>query len=837
MFGRRRTRNSVAYTGVGYSASNHHPDNSAMAAALTIGKKSPNQHPQKPPPVAHSGSLLKRSPSLQSNSIHSSQHVRRGSSSSDRHSFTPRVEYSIDDSFTDSQLEEMGREADAHYSNRAQLRDLKLSHSPPQPEVKMVKKYVPTPNGIKVVEVPETTMKQAIARSNSMRTGLSISRSGSMTGSRNNSLSRAAGGSRSGSLTGAPSRRVANKRSSLAVSKIDESAELEQTDTNGDVSAADLRRQIEEEKQLAIKLEKQREEFEQLKQLRLQNERQRAELQRLQEEEETYSRSPSRQASPLPEESATPSIGANINAPHPVKPIGALAESTPLDEEPPQAQSTDDEEVPIQPVPFAVDEFEQKKVGKATEQIPTREDEDVTSTYSLDGESMTHAVTADDANADEVIQSYASMEPPSIKPQEDEFGIVEVPNESNSPTLAQQMKSKLQESKDDALRLPATDGDSASISESATPKFDPKPEIIDDELRPDTFAHPPGGIAASIKSGSSSDSRPIKSAMKNSKSSYSMNNNSNANVSPAQQAYISLTTAENTRLNSKLSSGQLAGNDNLSPQNHHPGPPRSPVNAQKFAATTLRKSAQAPQQHQGGLSERSLRPRTFSDASNRQYTGGGMSNRTFKTNQPQGLPPHPYTGPNYQSPAKVKAAELFAKANNRPASVLQPLKRESSFSKGSDGTKPENGTSHQPPQKNGNHRFTLRSESIQQGDIGAAAANTAHTNVQSQANQKASHAPSSSISQSDHSQQHAGGFKGFRSRFADSDDEDTSRSGSGGGFRSRFRDSEDHSASAQQASAQETPVTTLREPKVDPAAERKQKKPKKKFLKKLFGRN
>lgn len=129
----------MAYTGVGYLASNHHPDNSAMAAALTIGKKSPNQHPQKPPPIAHLGSLLKRSPSLQSNLIHLSQHVRRGSSSSDRHSFTPRVEYSIDDSFTDSQLEEMGREADAHYSNRAQLRDLKLSHLPPQPEVKMVK--------------------------------------------------------------------------------------------------------------------------------------------------------------------------------------------------------------------------------------------------------------------------------------------------------------------------------------------------------------------------------------------------------------------------------------------------------------------------------------------------------------------------------------------------------------------------------------------------------------------------------------------------------------------------------------------------------------------------
>lgn len=878
MFGKRRSRNSVAYTGVGYLASTHHPDNGAMAAALTIGKKLPpaqnNAIHQKPPAIGSLGSLLKRSPSLQSNSIRSTStpnHYRRGSTSSDRHSFTPRVEYSVDDSFTDSQIEEMGRDADAHYSNRAQLRDLKLSHLPPQQQVKMVKKYVPTPNGIQVVEVPETSMKQAIARSNSMRSGLSLNRAGLLS-SRNNLLSRIPKSpSRSGSLTAQNTgqKRVTWKRSTLAASKIDESAELEPSEQSK--AAAELQRQIDEERQLAAKLESQRKEYEQLKQLRLQNEKHRAELERLREEEESYSRLPSRQTSPHPVESVPTSISTTLDAPHPVKPqaptLNDLPDDTPqpqANDDAPQAQSTDDEEVPIEPVPFAVDEFEQKKAGKNPEKLPTSigdQEEDVTSTYSLDDASVTHAVTvtAAEIDTDDVIQNYAALGAAGGS-EEDEFGIVEVPNETESPTLAQQVKSRLNGNGKDSIALP---NDVDSISESTTPKFDPTPEIIQDEPQVDTLAHPPNaaGLASSIKSGSSSDSRPIKSAMKNSRSTYALNNNSNsnANVSPAQQAYLSLTTAENTRLNSKLSSGQLNENDSLSPQHHaHPGPPRSPVHAQKLSATTLRKTQHPPQhqqhhqqqqQQQGGLSDRSLRPRTTSDASyNRQSTGGGMSSRTFKSSQPQGLPPHPYNGPNYHSPAKAKAAELFAKANNRPASTAHPLKRESSFNKGSEEGKAENNTAHQPPQRNGKHRFTLRHDAgqqgAQQGGLTAAAATTAHANIQQQAQQQAQQIVQLEQQQKQQQQppqqqqpaarsheQRGGGFKGFRSRIADSDEEDNVKPAQGGGFRSRFRDLE------EQAPVQEGPITTLREPKVDPALEEKKPKKKKKFLKKLFGKN
>lgn len=847
MFNRRRTRNLVAYTGVGYLALGHQPDNGAMAAALTIGKKQPSagNGPQKPPAIGSLGLLLKRLPSLQSNSIRSTstpKHGRSGSVSSDRHSFTPRMEYSVDDSFTDSQIEEMGRDADAHYSNRAQLQDLKLSHLPPEPVVKMVKKYVPTPNGIKVVEVPETSMKQAIARSNSMRLGLSLNRAGSMT-SRTNSLSRAP---RTPSLTN--QKRVTSKRSTLADSRIDEGSELDTSEQRR--AAAELQRQIDEERQLAAKLEAQRKEYEHLKKLREQNEKNRAELERLREEEESYSRQTSRQTSPRPEESIPTSIANSLDAPQPVKPQAPTLNALPDDA--PQGQSTDDEDVPIEPVPFAVDEFEQKKIGKDPAKLPATvsDNEDVTSTYSLDDSSVTHAVTADDVDEDDVIQNYAVLTAPNIKGQEDEFGIVEVPNESNSPTLAQQVKSRLNSNSNgtsangkDSLVLPGSS--SASVSESTTPKFDPKPEIINDEVQPEYLAQPavPAGLASSIKSGSSNDSRPIKSAMKNSRSTYGLNNNSNANVSPAQQAYLSLTTAENTRLNSKLSSGQLIDSDSLSAQNSHPGPPRSPVNPQKFAAATLRKSQnpQPQQQQQGGLADRSLRPRTTSDASNRQSIGGGMSSRTFKTNQPQGLPPHPYNGPNYQSPAKAKAAELFAKANNRPASTAHPLKRESSFNKGSEGTKPESSTPHQPPQRNGKHRFTLRPEgghqqAAQQGELTSAAATTAHTNIQQQAQQQAQQIVQQQQQQQHKDQRGGGGFKGFRSRLADSDDEDNVRPpSSDGGFRSRFRDLEDHSHGGSQA--QQATFTTLREQKAEPVPEEKKPKKKKKFLKKLFGRN
>lgn len=853
MFNRRRTRNLVAYTGVGYLASGHQPDNIATAAALTIGKKLP-PGTQKPPAIGSLGLLLKRLPSLQSNSIRSTStpnHARTGSVNSDRHSFS-KVEYSVDDSFTDSQIEDMGRDADAHYSNRAQLRDLKLTHLPPQPAVKMVKKYVPTPNGIKVVEVPETSMKQAIARSNSMRLGLALGRNGSLSSrtgsmsSRTNSLSRAP---RTGSLTN--QKRVTSKRSTLADFKIEEGSELDTTKQRQ--AAAELQRQIEDEREVAAKLEAQRKEYEQLKQLRAQNEKHRAELERLREEEESFSRQTSRQTSPRPEESVPTSIANSFDAPQPVKPQPPTLNALPDDA--PQALSTDDEEVPIEPVPFAVDEFEQKNLGRDPTKLPATVDEpeDVTSTYSLDDTSVTHAFTAEEVDENDVIQNYTV----SADPQEDEFGIVEVPDEDHSPSLAQQVKSTLGSNNTnevngkESILLPGSSN--ASVSESTTPKFVPHPEVINDDPYVDHLAQPPApGLASSIKSGSSNDSRPIKSAMKNSRSTYGLNNN--AHVSPAQQAYLSLTTAENTRLNSKLSSSQLVDSDSLSAQHIHPGPSRSPVSSQKFAATSLRKNQVPPPQPQhAGLADRSLRPRAPSDASNRQSLGG-MSSRTFKSNLPQAIPPHPYSDPHYQSPAKAKAAELFARANNRPASTAQPLKRESSFNKGSEGTRPETSTPHQPPLRNGKHRFTLRPDAGvgQQENFTSAAASNAHSNIQQQAqqqaqqqlqqqNQQAQQQAQQLAQQQQQKQQRSerrgsGGFKIFKSRIADSDEEDSVPPAStGGGFRSRFRDLEDHGQNGGQA---QSPVhATLRQPKADPVADEAKPKKKKKFLKKLFGRN
>ena len=46
---------------------------------------------------------------------------------------------------------------------------LSSKQQPQQQPVKMVKKYIPTPNGIKIVEVPESNLAQEISRNNSIR--------------------------------------------------------------------------------------------------------------------------------------------------------------------------------------------------------------------------------------------------------------------------------------------------------------------------------------------------------------------------------------------------------------------------------------------------------------------------------------------------------------------------------------------------------------------------------------------------------------------------------------------------------------------------------------------
>lgn len=843
---RRKTRNSTAYTGVGLAApSAQAPDNSAMAAALTIGQNLKQTRPEvygKPnatplmtryAPPKPTLSLLKRSSSIQSSTgSFSPAQNRTGLNLSNRHSMAPagnRQVYNIDDSFNDSFFEEVGHEADAHYSNEAQLRDLKLHHQPRTPQVKMVKKYIPTPNGITVIEVPEETMKKEIARSNSMRSGLSVGRAGLL---RSHSMTNAAKGKKTNRL----------RLSSLVnAPRIDEQSELEyqSTQSSRTVSHASaeldaLKRQIEHEKQLARDLERQRAEYEQLKQLRLENERKLRELQSLQEEEaESF-----RDVSSFEEKAPISKAKSEPSKAEPVTPNGV---HTPI-----KTDSEAEEDVPIAPLSFVVDELDLKK-----HHGPNEDDEsaleDTIDLYAepekaLDTAKKSAPISTPPQNVevnshgDTFIPLSESSKDANGEDPNENFGIEEIPNESfESPNLATQLRptfvsqpengSKEKPANNITYQFEAFPEDSQTTE--AAPSFDPVPEIITQdtgspradrarETSEESFMPPPN-FAGSIRSFSSVDSKskPIKSAMKNAKPAYSAKNNSNE--SPAHQAYLSLTTAENTRLNSKLSAPHL-NEPGLVPE-AKPQAPRSPNNQQKRISQSLRKQPSAASQN--GLAGRSLRPQSMMDNQPGRVQNGGMSNRNLK-HTPQPIAPHPTSKPNYQSPSKLKAAELYAKANKRPISEFQSIPRKSSFSR--DAAPPQN-VQGQVPQRSP-HRMTLR-----------APPQASQVPQVTQASTQPSAAQNGRV-------QHLFGGSNFRSKFADSDDENDSGIGGSrlnGGFLSRFADSDDESPRilSGKRHTSSSPIKSLRkkEEKYQEEPAPKEKKPKKKFLKKLFGRN
>lgn len=827
---RRKTRNSTAYTGVSPALpAAHQPNNNAVAAALSIGENLKQTQPDVYGKPRAAGSLLKRSGLLQAthartpappktsrllsyssvsggNQSGANTHLAANRSSGNGNATNAggrtntnsaphargapgsahaqlHVEYSVDDSFSESTLEGMGRDADAHYSNRAQLRDLQLHHTPaPPPPVKMVKRYIPTPNGIQIVEVPESTMKREIARSNLLRSGLS---------SRHSLMSRVSRLS-SFSLTPAPRRKPqADRRASVLGSpRIEENEALERREA-AETAAAEqraeselLQRQIAEEEWLAAQLEQQRQEYERLRQLREANGRRMQELRTLEEEEHAAE---TVQEAPVSEGKQVQKVQSK--------------DST-------REESEDDEDVPIRPVPFAVDELDQMRVVDGDIAADTTTDTSAdTSTEgpevvadgpgglvighegadgtlsevaALDGtvDDAPHAAVSDlpsdyslEVPGPDDLQTSSPLRVPKSPSLADDFGIEEVPAAAfESPPMAGTVP-----------------------EESPSPRFEPVPEIIAEGGR---LTPPPATLAASIRSAGSFDSkssRPIKSAMKMPRATYQTR--AVAAESPAHQAYLSLTTAENTRLNSKLSSSQL------DPTDARPSPPKSPVTPLKRMSQSLRKQPSNPAA--GGLAARSLRPRSLSDASQPQRNG--MSARTFKT-QPQPLPPHPALQANYQSPSKVRAAELYERANNRPRSQFQPLARLSSFSKNPEFAQQEAPRMHEQA---ATHRTTLREQPQPQS----------HLHSQPQPQSQA--APQTS----------SNGFKSFMSRYADSDDEDTHRGS--GGFLSRFNDSHDDLA-APREEAMHTPIVSLRQQKNSEPPKEKHKK--KKFLRKLFGK-
>ncbi|CAI5759161.1 unnamed protein product [Candida verbasci] len=806
MFTRRKSRNinDTAYTGVNQNTISYstQPSSGALAAALSIGnnnKKQSNNNRSvsntsqtRNDSLSSNGSLLKRSSrnNIQNNKLqqpnrrfsngsYSSSTSTRSSpmTSIDAHQHHPVV-YDIDDSFNDSYLDEITEESTKVYlNNKANLQDLKLSHNnqkniqqqQPRKPVKMIKKYIPSPTGIKVIEVPESTYEKELARSNSLRSN-SISRSNSLRGlsnkgkiSRSTSLQSVSKIAAGGAATAAKNHRQ-SPRSVSSPLKISEDVDLEESLGKSDekyeqqLKYKALQKEIEEEKKLAKEIEAKRKEYEKLKQERLQN------AQKLKD------------------------LEAEVNSPDVTDSTIIHNKEEVPNEHTNKSENVEDGNMPKDDfvrisIPVLSDD-EDDKISKPHLSVL---DDDVDANESKYSELEIHEEPTSNI---ETSTTEAEPEYKSLDPNDTELGIINQYNLESTENLVDESK----------------------------PLFDPSPAITDHPIEEEsketyvsTLQPPVAASGASSKSSvysSESAKKPIKSAMKTSKST-PISNEQNNNNSVAHQAYLSLTTAENTRLNSKLSNPQLLNNNDFALLSGAPGGAypqftqlqNKPSN-KRLSQQTLRK----PQQQSQSQPKTSLRPQSI------QQEPVSMSNRSLRHSTVQPIAPHPALQPNYVSPSKVKAQELYAKAQARPRSDFAPLKKKSSF------TREQNENDEIPlrsPDReneiNKNTKTTLRGSTLPPQNI---------QQLQQQPVQESK--PKSS------------GF--FKSRFADSDDEGDYQP-SGNKFKSRFNDSDEDLPKIQQPNNQ--PVnnqqfTTLRQ---DSSNVEKLPKEKKKFgkLRKLFG--
>ncbi|KAG7195093.1 uncharacterized protein KQ657_004209 [Scheffersomyces spartinae] len=665
-------------------------------------------HPLSPPVTQYqsSGSLLKRGSTIS------------GSSSDDFHNFAGNTGASgpilldsntVDDSFTDSYFEEVND------ANRRDLHDLRLAHKPttstktsqkkkavggslragsirtgslgsasginnntsnggdPPGTVKMVKKYVPTPSGIKVIEVPEATLKKEMARSNSIRSGLNVSRAGSLTlrkssqGSLNGSRIPRSGSMGSiGAYT--PSSRVSSlvKQAPTSLPPMTELSGLEGSTETQEKEYHDLQQQIDHEKKLAHELAKKKKEYEHFKALRLQMQK---DLEVLREELTSSPEANNYQ----------PNLNPNSTDPVLTDPVINMKEDQYLDHKTVPTTSTS-LEYTLNPT----------MDPKSIHIIPDGSD------HTGGGTDETLQATSNDAHL------YIHESPFASRDQLDEIKVIEQFEDSKEENVLE-----VPDITFDNSYYEGHEHDDDDDDEDLKPKFQDSPEVIEEPLStqfsndtlPDHLGAPPQLVAEenassahSLTSAESYESphrtkKPMKSAMKSSSSLNKGNKEfTKAKQTAAHEAYLSLTTAENTRLNSKLSANQLSPTKGMVPGTAAAAAGGgSPVTTPKRMPLSLRKSQVSAQQQQQQQMVKSLRPQA-SEHGHGPYPP--PSGRTLRKQSPhphptyvQPMPPHPALMPNYKSSSKVRAAELYEKANLRPISVQQPLERKSSYSK------------------------------------------------------------------------------------------------------------------------------------------------------------
>lgn len=906
----RRKSRSVAYTGVQQAPMpGLEPDSGATAAARSIGQslKKSQPHIYGQPTVNEDKPLQNEQPSKNeqpsengqpSKNVHPTQKrqnlekrtnsglLKRSTSfaqagrsasmsSSTFPKGTPRHESinSVRPVINGAQVSEPTRLSSINGSNEARLRDLRLQHMPEDSlnkPVKMIKKYIPTPNGIQVVEVPESSYKKELARSNSMRSGLSV-RNGLLTRTtpRSPSLSTSSGSQRlklqMHSRKGPGLRLSSFTHEYSIVEEPDDVLEQQLSRAQRLNVNSLLKSEIEREKQRARDLAKERLEYEQLETLRAQNEKMQQELQMLKEKDRLEVQHKEAKVENIDPNLLvrTSTIESDTQNPKPEvqNHFVDFSASNELAED-----GDDEEDVPIVPVPHAVDEVELKRT-KNGHPPPLNRDSFVESAYTLDDDSSQEHPTL--MSELEVMESYNDGTPVlNVLKDYDtkEYGIKEYDTKEYDTKEFDTHDFDTQEfdtqdyndTQDYSFKDTSPKGYHSPVLESppaifieaenegtVLPTFDPVPEVIADY-------NSPLNIASSIRSASSIDSKskPIKSAMKNPKPRYG--SVKTGAPSPAENAYLSLTTAENTRLNSKISTTHLSdGNNDLRASLKTP-PPSATKTPQKRMSLTLRNPPTAPSVTPGGMSTRTIRPRRHSDIPQGRFgdtsfdstSNGGMSSRKLRAEPVKPIAPHPLSDPNYQSPSKQKAAALYEKANMRPSSYFGPsVERKSSFSRQKGNQENELGHTATKAQPMSSRTAALRGSTVEQGKSPSRPTHNEQTSFTTMrsvvAPNNTKHMP---VTMSNRQVQSSSTFK---SKIVDSDSDNDELPARSSARPTRFAASDDeappqtsmpHSLRDSHInSVRKTPPSMLQEPV--PKVKEEKKKTKKKFLKKLFGLN
>ena len=768
------------------------------------------------------------------------------------------IVYDIDDSFNDSYLDEITEESNQIYlKNQANMKDLKLSHQPHSQApgspglkksgsrgsitssgpVKMVKKYIPTPNGIKIVEVPEANLAQEIARNNSIRSGTNIPRSGSLRGisNQNKKISRTSSLNSISNKTKPAPRMSSLVRSPPKMAPMRENVNLEAKLGNEDdkleqkLKMEALQKEIDHEKQLAHELELKKKEYESLREARLQNEKRLLQLEK--EEEQKVAAQTAANDYPEPDlDTVTDNAGKNVS--EQANQVSNYPSIKVDDNDLETSEETIVKDYIEKPSLTTIEVNPDDAITPDNDSLVEQNNlhGDVIKSFGEEKKPATELYSSDS----EIDKDYRSLEPGKLGTeigiinqyshlQSNELlkrdSIVESDNitadESEQeyqsdlakrlrPQFADASQTNPDEFVQNEHEIPERKDLTSIVLPSSSPEAEPEPVPTtvaqsEETLHVPTISGQESSAASSLYSGNSEDGKKkLKSAMKNSSSFYNVsttpsNSNTAAKSNAAHQAYLSLTTAENTRLNSKMSASQLGEYTSVAGNGAYPQ-----INAaqnQKRLSQSLRKQPKQ-QQPPPSMAGRSLRPQSMqAESGHGKYAAAyesqqnGISGRNLRDNRQtvyvQPMAAHPALQPNYQSPSKMKAAELYAKANSRPMSVFKPVVKKSSFSK--ESTREE--IAPQPKRLGKTSRTTLRDSAY---NVPPPQQQHSHAPPQNNILHRATH-PQQQNTPSGLRKPAENNNPGiFKSRFVDSDDEDHHHGGGGfKAFKSRFNDSDD----------------------------------------------